>query len=204
MKIADNIYRLEASKGSYVYLILGEEAMLIDTGLSFRGKGIMKELASLVGDPRQIRHILITHHDIDHIGNLYDLQQWTGAKVWASEEDIPYINGQLDRSSFKKYLKYVFKVKIPGNISSYIPGETINGVEIIPTPGHTPGHVSLYYQGVLFAGDLLESRGGKLRPYPKAWNWNNETLLESVKTAESLGAQCICPAHGSPVKGSRL
>jgi glyoxylase-like metal-dependent hydrolase (beta-lactamase superfamily II) len=204
MKLFDNIYVLDSSKGSYVYLIKGEENMLIDTGLPFKRKSIINELKSICIELTDIKHILITHHDIDHIGNVFALQQLTGARVWASKDDIPYINGDKDRSSFKKYLKYIFKLKIPENINPYIPGESINGVEIVPTPGHTPGHVCLLFQDVLFAGDLLENKDGKLRPYPSAWNWNNDAMAESVKKAAGLSFQLICPAHGAPIEGSQF
>lgn len=202
MKLNNNIYMLDSSKGSYVYLIKGEETVLIDTGLSFKRKGILKEIESLGVALTDIKHILITHHDIDHIGNLFLLQQLTGAKVWASREDIPIIYGDVDRSSFKKYLKYLFKVKIPENINPYIPGESVNGIEIIPTPGHTPGHVSLLYQDVLFLGDILENKHGTLRPYPKAWNWNNEVMLESIKKIAPISAKWFCPAHGMPARAN--
>ncbi len=202
MKLHDNIYMLDSSKGSYVYLIIGEETVLIDTGLSFKRKGILKEIESIGVKLSDIKHILITHSDIDHIGNLFLLQQLTGAKVWASREDIPIIYGDIDRSSFKKYLKYLFKVKVPENINPYIPGESVSDIEIIPTPGHTPGHVCLLYQDVLFLGDILENKNGTLRPYPKAWNWKNEVMLESVKEIAHIPVKWFCPAHGMPFKAN--
>jgi len=202
MKLQDNIYILDSSKGSYVYLIKGEETVLIDTGLSFKRKGILKDIESIGVALTDIRHILITHHDIDHIGNLFLLQQLTEAKVWASREDIPIIYGDVDRSSFKKYLKYVFKVKVPENINPYIPGESVSGIEIIPTPGHTPGHVCMLYKDVLFLGDLIENKNGTLRPYPKVWNWNNEVLLESVKKIARIPVKWLCPAHGMPARAN--
>jgi len=204
MKLTDHIYMLESSRGSYVYLIKGEETVLIDTGLSFKRKGILNEIKSIGIELKDIKHILLTHHDIDHIGNVFMLRQLTGAKVWASREDIPYIYGDIDRSSFKKYLKYIFKVKVPDHIDPYIPGESVNGVEIIPTPGHTPGHVCLLYKDVLFLGDILENKDGKLRPYPQAWNWNNEAMLESIQKIANIPVKWLCPAHGMPVEGKSL
>jgi glyoxylase-like metal-dependent hydrolase (beta-lactamase superfamily II) len=202
MKLSENIYLLEASAGSYVYLIKGEETVLIDTGLPFRRKGIVGEIKTLCPDPTEIRHILITHSDIDHIGNAYALQQLTGAKIWASAEDIPVITGEKDRSSFKKYLKYLFPLKAPESMEPYRPGENICGVEVIPTPGHTPGHVCLRYRDILFAGDLLESKDGSLRPYPAPWNWNDRMMAESAGKIAELSVQWICPAHGKPVAGN--
>jgi glyoxylase-like metal-dependent hydrolase (beta-lactamase superfamily II) len=75
-------------------------------------------------------------------------------------------------------------------------------IKVIETPGHTPGHVCLLYDGILFAGDLLENKNGTLRPYPAAWNWNNEKMLESVKKIAGMPVSRICPAHGMPIEGS--
>lgn len=200
MEISDNVFLLDSSKGSYAYVIRGKEIVLIDTGLSFKGKSIMKELKSIGIELKHIKHILLTHHDIDHIGNAFMLQQLTGAEIWASKEDIPYIYGDIDRHGFKKYIKYIFSVKMPRNIKAYIPGQSINDIEIIPTPGHTPGHVCLLYKDVLFAGDLLENKNGKLRPYPAAWNWNQSAMMESIKKIADIPYKWLCPAHGMPVE----
>jgi glyoxylase-like metal-dependent hydrolase (beta-lactamase superfamily II) len=199
MKISDNVYLLDSTGGSYVYIVMGNETALVDTGLPWKGKIIMKELGSIGIKPGDIEHILLTHHDIDHIGNVFMLQQLTGAQVWASKEDIPYITGEIDRYGFKKYLKYFFKVKKPKDIKPYIPGRRINGIDVIPTPGHTPGHVCLLYNDILFAGDLLENKKGKLMPYPPPWNWNDSMMLESVDKISQIPNRWVCPAHGKPI-----
>ncbi len=200
MKINDNVYRIDSSKGSYVYLIRGKEMMLVDTGFPLKGKSIRKEIEALGIQLKDIKHILLTHHDIDHIGNAAMLQKLTGATVWASKEDIPYIRGEVDRHSFKKYFKYIFRGRAPENMKPYGADENnIGGIEVIPTPGHTPGHVCLLYKGALFAGDLLESKDGKLRSYPAAWNWDNSLMAESIRKIAGLSCQWVCPAHGKPV-----
>ena len=69
MKVTDNVYALNATKGNYAYLIADKEIVLVDTGRPGQGKGILKELESLNIKPKDIKHILLTHHDVDHIGN---------------------------------------------------------------------------------------------------------------------------------------
>ena len=199
MKITDNVYALEATKGSYAYIILGKETILIDTGQLWEGKWILKELASLNVKPEDIKHILLTHHDLDHVGNAAMLQKLTGASLWASEEDIPYIMGKKERPGIKRYFSYIFRAKEPENICAYSKEKAIRDVEIIPTPGHTPGHVCILYKGILFAGDLVDSRKGILRPYPNM-NWNEALLMESIKNISHLQFKWVCPAHGIPVE----
>ena len=91
MKIEENVYALDSTKGNYVYLILAEEIILIDTGLPKNGNGILNELKSMDIKPHNIKHILITHDDVDHVGSLALLEKASGAKIWASKEDIPHI-----------------------------------------------------------------------------------------------------------------
>jgi len=114
-------------------------------------------------------------------------------------EDIPYITGELDRYGFKKYLKYIFRTKKPDTIKPYGPEQKINGIEVVPTPGHTPGHVCFSFEDILFAGDLLKNKGGSLIPYPPPWNWNDSVMLESINKISKFDYRLVCPAHGKPL-----
>jgi glyoxylase-like metal-dependent hydrolase (beta-lactamase superfamily II) len=201
LKITDDVYALDSTKKwNYAYLIYGEEKILVDTGRPGQGKGILKELKSISIEPEDIKHILITHHDVDHIGNLAFLEKGTGARIWASKEDIPYIYGDKSRPGHKKIISFFMRVKKPENITAYSEDQTINGVEVIPTPGHTPGHVCLLYKDVLFAGDLVRNSKGQLEPMASHMNWNKSALNESIKKIAGYDFNWICPAHGEPIK----
>jgi glyoxylase-like metal-dependent hydrolase (beta-lactamase superfamily II) len=200
MKITNNVYAVESTKGNYAYLILDKEIMLIDTGLPWQGKKILNELKTMNIRPEDIHQICITHHDIDHIGNAAMLQQATGSKLWASKEDIPYIYGDLHRHGHKKYFAYIFRVQKPQNINAYSQDQRFGEVEIIPTPGHTPGHVCLLYQDVLFAGDLVASSKGRLKLLPASMTWDTSVLKESIRKIAHLSFTWICLAHGKPIE----
>lgn len=199
MKITDNVYALDSTKGAYTYIILGREIILVDTGLKWQGKGILKELAAMNIKLKDIKHILLTHHDLDHVGNAAMLQRLTGAKLWADSKDIPYIKGNQKRPGIKRILSIINKVKKPDSIYAYDEGLKLEDIEIIPTPGHTPGHVCILYKDVLFAGDLVKSRKGKLEPYPNL-NWDQALLRNSIKSIAELPFKCVCPAHGIPTE----
>jgi glyoxylase-like metal-dependent hydrolase (beta-lactamase superfamily II) len=97
MEITTGVHLLQSTKESYVYLILGEEPLLVDTCLPGRSAAILAELETLGLKPTDIAHICLTHHDVDHIGNARALQRMTGAKLWAPQEDLLYILGQPGR-----------------------------------------------------------------------------------------------------------
>ena len=203
LKVIDDVYALDSTKGNYAYIILGKEPILVDTGRPGQGKGILKELESLNIKPQDIKHILLTHHDVDHIGNLALLEAETGAKVWASKEDILYICGEKNREGIKRLVSVIMRVKKPENINSYPENQKINGINVIPAPGHTPGHVCLLYNDILFAGDLIRTSKGQVEPMSSFMNWNTNISKESVKKVSDLSFNWICPAHGEPIKGHR-
>jgi glyoxylase-like metal-dependent hydrolase (beta-lactamase superfamily II) len=204
MKITDSVYMLDSTGGSHAYVILGKEVMLIDTSLPGRGKKILDELAGLNIRPEAVKHILLTHHDGDHIGNAAMLEQATGAAVWASAEDIPYIYGQKSRPGIKKYISYLMRVPSPVKTNPYPADHQVGEVRVIATPGHTPGHVCLLYQDVLFAGDLVATSDGKIKPSPAMMTWNMPMLLQSIKKVAPLSFRWVCPAHGMPVERSGI
>jgi glyoxylase-like metal-dependent hydrolase (beta-lactamase superfamily II) len=204
MKISDRVYALDSTKGAYAYIILGEETTLIDTGLSFKGNSLLKELSSMKIRLQDIKHILLTHYDLDHIGNAARLAELTGAKLWASSVDRPYILGEIDRPGFKKFLPYIFRVKKPKNITPYPQDGKLGDITVIPTPGHTPGHVCLLLEDILFAGDLIENTKGSLVSYPSPWNWNTPVLKSSIKKIAHYPFKWICPAHGNPIERDNL
>ncbi len=199
MKVTDKVFMLDSSFSSHVYLVLTPEPVLIDTGMGFSGKGILRELEALC-KPEDIRHILITHHDVDHVGNALRLQERTGAMVHAPAADIPYITGEKERHSFKKYIGRLSHVKAPNALKPLPEGGEICGITVIPAPGHTPGHVCFLYDGVLFAGDLLKNKKGRLIPYPALWNLDDAKLGESAERVKALPFVWVCPAHGKPVR----
>src|SRR5689334_3399746 len=113
MEITQRVHLLQSTNGGYVYLVLGEEPILIDTSLPGRSATILRELQTLGLKPTDLAHILLTHHDVDHIGSAKALQQATGAKLWAPQEDLPYILGQRNRPGLKRLVQTLVKVEPP-------------------------------------------------------------------------------------------
>ena len=203
-QITNKVYLLESTKGAYCYLVKAKELVLIDTNFNFKKHAILKELKENQIELSEIKHIILTHGDMDHMGNVGVLEQLTGATVWAGIEEIPYIMGNRERPSFKKYLAKIMRPKKPKNIRPLKEGDEVCEIQVIETPGHTPGHICLIYDGVLFAGDLVEERDNLCIPYPVKWNWDNTILFQSIRKLSVYPFKWVCMAHGEPILRDEL
>ena len=77
----------------------------------------------------------------------------------------------------------------------------IGDFEIIETPGHSEGHVSVIYsKKILFGGDLFFCRDGKLSPANPAYSEDVKQAEESLRNLLKLKFTILCPAHGEPEK----
>lgn len=74
----------------------------------------------------------------------------------------------------------------------------IGNIKIIHTPGHTPGHVCMIFEDVLFAGDLVKNKNGNIVPYPNPWNWDYKKMIKSIRELDNLKYEWICMSHGTP------
>lgn len=202
MEITKNVYALASTKGSYAYLINAEELILIDTSRHGKFFEILKEIRGLGFDPKEIKHILLTHHDIDHIGNARKLQDFTGAKLWISEEDLPFVTGEKNRTGVKRLLQSLIKIDKPKIDKTFT--ENFPFIDIVPTPGHTPGHVAFLYKKILFTGDLVSIYNGKVNFLPNFFTWDKQILESSLEKIKSLDFEWICPSHGEPIKRKNI
>jgi len=195
MFITDNVYAVEASKGSYVYALRTKDGItLIDTSFGGRGEKIVEELEK--AKLNNVTKILLTHHDVDHIGNAALLQEKYGCDVYISELDMPYCLGTKKREGLKRLIGFLAHPKVPEHIAP-LPQDNIGEIRIIPSPGHTPGHTSFLFDNCLFAGDSP-------KPHPPIMTWNVREALESIKGMNNLKFTWVCPAHGNPVKVSKI
>ena len=186
MRIADKAEALEipmsflGGAGTIHPVVLwdgGDGVTLVDAGMPGQLPQIEAGLKGLGLSLQDVRRLLLTHQDLDHIGSADAVARATGASVYAHQADVPYIQGELpllkldagrfesrltglpeaQRQSVLQLLASPPRVRVETVLNG---GEELpfhGGVVVIPTPGHTPGHVSYYLkkQKLLIAGDVL-------------------------------------------------
>jgi len=202
MNITANIFLLETPRFSNVFLIKDEDHILIDTGMPGQTKRILGELTALNIEPKTISHILLTHHDVDHTGNIKKLQEATGATVWIGSDDAPYLMGEMKRPGVKRIIQSVIRPQKPADCRYFEGSGNFGKLQAIPTPGHTPGHHIFQYNSVVFTGDLFKTPNGRFKRMPPRMNWEEGQLLSSLSLLRTLSFDWLCPSHGVPVRNS--
>lgn len=168
--------------------------------------------------------IVITHHDIDHVGGLHELKtRYPSIKVYSSELDKPYIEGvkpslRLQQAealfdalpdeykpgavAFQKLLKTVKPVRIDDVLPSDGALPFLPGVKVITTPGHMPGHISLYVEEgqTLIAADALVIENGELEIANPQFTLDLKAALQSVKKLSRLTPRQIICYHGGSLR----
>lgn len=199
MKITDRIYSLETSKGAHSFLITDSSNILIDTGMPSSVNERLKEISDLGISKDSITDILLTHFDVDHAGNVAALQKATGAAVWIDPKDEPYLMNRKRRSGIKQLIQMILRPEPPVSCHK-LDCHSVAGVEVIPAPGHTPGHCMFFFDGVLFSGDMIRTSGGKLSIMSDIMNWDSNVLRASMRCIADIDFEWLCPSHGDPIR----
>jgi len=196
MQLSQKVWRLDSTKGSAAYLILTADGYtLIDTGLFTAGRAIINELDSL--QVTSLSKILLTHHDVDHIGNMSLLQRKYNCPVYVNSLDMPYIRGEKRRKSTKAVFDFFVRTDTSATLSP-LENANFSDITIVHTPGHTPGHCCFIFEDFLFAGDLFRLPKLRLRPHKMRTNWNTERLENFIRSKVRLPFKWVCPAHFMP------
>ncbi|AVK97680.1 MBL fold metallo-hydrolase [Lysinibacillus sphaericus] len=203
MQVSKGVEVLELEfNGTMIYPTLlwdQDMAVLIDTGFPGQMEDLRVAIDKIGVAFDNIQVVILTHQDIDHIGNLPDILQNDGSnmKVYAHELDKPYIQGD-------------FPLLKDGHIANPPKGrvdETLHdgqelpycgGILVIHTPGHTPGHISLYLRQskTLVAGDSMYSVNGVLQGVHLPTTLNIEAARQSLKKYINLDIESVVCYHG--------
>jgi len=211
METVPGIHWIEGITG-HCYIVVDKELTLIDTGMPHKTKKILRYITDeLQRTPSELRTIVLTHCDIDHIGNALELRNLTGAKIAAHPHDAEVIAGKKIRMMPKGGMRILFKllrsfmrVK-PFHVDIMIKeGDNLSGFSVLHMPGHTMGSIALYdsKRKVLFIGDTLGCRDGVVQSPSKNVTMDMNQAYRSIEKLKDLDFIVMLSGHGEPLRSN--
>ena len=200
------------------------EMILVDCGYT----GFMPIIEAAIRkenlDCNQLTKILITHHDHDHMGALADFKhKYPNVKIVASEIEAPYIEGEKkslrleqaetlqntlneEQKSFGKTFSEILKSVKPAKVDLLVKASDVmdwcGGCEIVGTPGHTPGHISIYVinEKTLITGDAAVLENNQLVIANPQFSLNIEEANKSISKILGYDVDTYICYHGGVYK----
>ena len=206
-QVTQNLTQINRWRFVNAFLVREEDGLtLVDTTVS---GGADELIAAARATGGEIRRIALTHGHGDHVGSLDALKAALGDSV---EVLMPELDARIHAG------EKVFDGKPPGSWPKLqtVPdvrltgGERVGSLEVIPTPGHTPGHVSFLdtRDRTVIVGDTFTSIGGLAVSNHFYWRfplaamatWDKSKDRESAQKLRELDPAMLVVGHGGPVR----
>ncbi|WP_147535932.1 MBL fold metallo-hydrolase [Bacillus marasmi] len=208
-----------------------QDYVLIDAGMPDSAEEIIELCNNRFGKNSRPKAIILTHGHFDHVGAIIELINHWGVPVYAHNLELPYLTGQ------KSYPEPDPTVEggMVAKMSPFFPNEPINisdHVEKLPedgsvphlpefrwihTPGHTPGHISLFRDRdrALIVGDAfvtvkqeylykVMTQEQEISGPPRYLTPDWSSSKQSVQKLEALKPTVAITGHGLPMSGDLL
>ena len=194
------------------YLISTEEGLImVDTCLFENLYLTLESIHELGFDPKNIRHILLSHCHADHVGGAGAIHELTGAKIWMSRIDAGFKDNPANTEMDDVF--YVPPYRVDAFYDDEVPMR-FGSIEIRTclTPGHTPGTTSFLISGPDESGKILTAgmHGGVgpltmreeyIKKYGLPENLRQQ-FVEGCEELKKINVDITLPSH--PAHGELL
>lgn len=220
MELAASLRRIGNDIVAAYLVVTPEGVTVIDAGLAGHWRDLLAELTSMGLTPDDVKGVILTHGDSDHVGFAERLRRDHGVPVYVHAEDAGRAKGGPKPATAKPSMRLVpllgflaYALRKGGMRTTWLTevvevhdGETLDlpgSPQIIGLPGHSPGSIAVYVPVVdaVFVGDGLTTRHvltGKEGPQPAPFTDDPAQALVSLRSIVGTGAAWVLPGHGAP------
>lgn len=201
IQLGESVWRIPTAPkdfiNSFAIVDVDGSVTLVDCGVAKAPPKIVAGLAAMGKHPSEVTRIVLTHVHPDHAGGAAEMARRTGAPVLIHEDDRDAgAAGRVLAPSDTTILSgRIFARLGSGRFEAFEPGPALkdgdvlplgNGLHVVHTPGHSPGHVSLLHDDLLITGDALFNIGltGGLS---YSWKFLCADFAMTKQTAHLLG-----------------
>lgn len=209
------IHRILAGRSNSYLICSGKQSILVDTGILASRSRLKKNIATVLKPGICLRFLVQTHTHFDHCRNTRVLKEKENCQVVVSVHEKEFIqegytplpggtnpfSGFLARAGKRigrkefGYAPFVADIIVTENY--IIPGSDGN-IEIVPTPGHSSGSMSIIInKEIAIVGDTMIGvvPGSIFPPFAD----DPKELIKSWKKLLSVGCKTFLPGHGRAI-----
>ena len=220
-----NIYMIANRRG------VARGWVLVDTGIKGSAEKIITMAETLFGLGTRPLAIVLTHGHPDHSGSVEELLKYWDVPVYAHPLELPYLTGESSHppadptvgGGLVSLISVFFNGKLPNLKKKVFPMDVNEGItelpewRVIETPGHSPGHISLFLplNTTLIAGDAFATTKAesaiyvfadikKLSGPPMYFTPDWEQAAKSVRKLADLQPRIVAAGHGPVMRGREM
>ncbi len=207
-QLLPDVYRLDGNSSNFYLCVEPEGLTLIDSGMPNREKLVWEAMAKIGRSPTDLKHILITHADIDHAGSAAAIQAASGATVYAGAETAELLQRGKSPKHMPWFAQFILDhfwgYQAVSQVTVCQPGQMLpvwGGLQVVAAAGHTLDQVAFYSpgRGILFAGDALNTRQNRLQVTPNGITADIPAARRTALHLLNLSAKIIACGHGNPL-----
>ena len=223
MQLAPSLHRIGSTLVNSYLVEAGGLVTIIDAGLPGYWSDLPRELAAMGRSLDDVRAVVLTHGDTDHIGFAERIRRERNVPVYVHELDAGRARGEVRKPSsgwgpikpraLLGFLLYTgrkggLRIKPLTQVATFTEGtlDVPGAPRVIHLPGHTPGSVAIHVPAVdaIFLGDAFTTRSvltGTKGLQPGPFTLDPDQAKASLAKLEGLEATWVLPGHGEPWTG---
>ena len=206
-KVIENVYFVGNTWVSVYLIDTPEGLILIDCAYEENLYLLIDSIRGLGFDPKDIRHLLISHGHFDHCGAAHQLQEMSNCEIWINEKDAYFFTERRDLIAFED--------RVPEfRIDHYYDSDQsicFGGMTIwpVPCPGHTPGTTSFFFEvehegrklTVAMHGGLGTNTLSKEDLLTNGWPLSfQQGYLDMLRQMKRRSVDVLIPSHAGHAK----